>query len=72
MDGFNGYNQIKMDPCNAKKTAFQLAMDNFHYTVVPFGFKNAGATYQHVMTVIFQDILPVCLEYYVDNAVVKS
>ena len=46
MDGFNGYNQIKVAPRDAKKTAFRTPMGNFYYTVMSFGLKNADATYQ--------------------------
>lgn len=45
MDGFNGYNKIRMDSSNGKKIAFRTPMDNFHYTVMPFGLKNVGAIY---------------------------
>ena len=37
MDGFSGYNQIKMAPKDAEKTAFRTPMGNFYYTVMPFG-----------------------------------
>ena len=46
MDGFNGYNQIKMAPRDTEKIAFRTPMGNFYYTMMPFGLKNAGATYQ--------------------------
>jgi len=46
MDGYVGYNQIKMDPTNAEKTVFRTPLGNFMYIVIPFGLKNAGATYQ--------------------------
>lgn len=32
-------------------------MGDFHYTVMQFGLKNAGAIYQHAMTVIFHNML---------------
>ena len=57
MDGFSRYNQIKMAPKDAEKTAFKTPMGNFYYTVMPFGLKNAGATYQRVMTAIFHDMM---------------
>ena len=50
MDGSSGYNQIKMDEDDAINTAFRTPRGNFHYTVMPFGLKNAGATYQRAMT----------------------
>ena len=46
MDGFIGYNQIRMAPKDAEKTAFRTPIGNFYYTVMPFGLKNAGVTYQ--------------------------
>ena len=46
MDGFRGYNQIGMAPKDAEKTTFRTPVGNFYYTVMPFGLKIAGATYQ--------------------------
>lgn len=57
MDGFNSYNQIKIDPLDVENIVFRTPMDNFHYTVMPFHLKSACATYQHAMTVIFHDML---------------
>ena len=45
MDGYSGYNQIRMAAKDMKKTAFRTPIGNFYYTVMPFGLKNAGATY---------------------------
>ena len=39
MDGFNGYNQIKMAPRDTEKIAFRTPMGNFYYTMMPFGLK---------------------------------
>ena len=57
MDGFSGYNQIRMAPRDAEKTAFRTPMGNFYYTIMPSGLKNAGATYQRAMTAIFHDMM---------------
>ena len=46
MDGFSGYNQIRMALKDVEKTAFKTPMGNFYYTIMPFGLKNVGATYQ--------------------------
>ncbi|XP_028556490.1 uncharacterized protein LOC110113045 [Dendrobium catenatum] len=43
----------------------------FCYTVMPFGLKNAGATYQRAMTRIFDDLIHQKVECYVDDLVVK-
>jgi hypothetical protein len=72
MDGFNGYNQILMSPKDAKKTAFRTPIGNFYYTVMPFGLKNAGATYQRTMIAMFHDMMHREIEDYIDDIVVKS
>ena len=40
--------------------------------MMPFGLKNAGATYQRAMMAIFHDMMHQELEDYVDDIVVKS
>jgi len=37
MDGFSGYNQIKMNPVDEELTAFQTPQGTYYYTVMPFG-----------------------------------
>ena len=53
----DGYNQIRMALRDAEKIAFRTPTGNFYYTVMPFGLKNASATYQHKMTTIFHDMM---------------
>ena len=72
MDGFSGYNQIKMAPGDSAKTTFCTLIGNFYYTVMPFGLKNVSATYQRAMTTIFHDMIHWELEDYIKNIVVKS
>ena len=50
---------------------FRTLTGNFYYTVIPFGLKNAGATYQQTMTAIFHDMMHKEMEDYVDDIVVK-
>ena len=45
MDTFLGYNQIKMDEADQEKTSFITNQGLFCYKVMPFGLKNAWATY---------------------------
>ena len=72
MDGFSGCNQIKMYPGDEKHTSFRTPLGVFCYTVMPFGLKNAGATYQRAMNTIFRDHLWKMVECYVDDIAVKS
>ena len=44
---------------------------NYHYTLMPFGLKNVGATYQR-MTRMFRDKIGRTIKVYIDNMVVKS
>ena len=44
MDGFSGYNQIKMALKDMEKASFITSLGTYCYKVMPFGFKNVGAT----------------------------
>ncbi|XP_024196954.1 uncharacterized protein LOC112200165 [Rosa chinensis] len=70
----NGYHQIPVAEEDRHKTAFRCPgfTGVFEYVVMPFGLKNAGATYQRAMNLIFHDILGKVLEVYIDDVVVKS
>jgi len=72
MDGFSGYNQIKMYPNNEKHTSFRTPLRVYCYTVMPFRLKNAGATSQRAMNVIFYEHIRKTVECYVDDIAVKS
>lgn len=72
MDGFFGYNQIRIADEDQHQTVFTTPWGTFCYRVMPFGLKNAGATYQCAMTTIFHDLLHKIMEDYVDNLLGKS
>ena len=65
------YNQIKMYPDDENHTWFRAPLDVFYYTVMPFGLKNACATYQHAMNTIFRDHLWKTMECNVDDIAIK-
>ncbi|PNX87219.1 gag-pol polyprotein [Trifolium pratense] len=72
MDAYSGYNQIKMNPTDAPHTAFMSNTCNYFYNVMPFGLKNAGATYQRLMDRVFSEQIGKNLEVYIDDMVVKT
>ena len=72
MDGFSGYNQIKMYPDDEKHTSFRIPLGVYCNTVIPFGLKNAGATYHRVMNAIFYEHICKTVKCYVDDIAVKS
>ena len=72
MDGFSGYNQIKMAPEDMEKTSFITPWGTYCYKVMPFGLKNAGATYQRAATTLLHDMIHKEVEVYVDDMIVKA
>ena len=49
LDAYSGYNQIRMKEEDEEHTSFITPYDVFCYMTMPFGLKNAGATYQRMM-----------------------
>jgi hypothetical protein len=72
MDAYSGYNQIPLYEPDQIKTSFTTEQDIFCYRVMPFGLKNAGATYQRLVTKVFNDLLGQTMEVYIDDMLVKS
>ncbi|KAM2554663.1 hypothetical protein TB2_018765 [Malus domestica] len=74
MDGHAGYNQIFIGETDMHKTAFRCpgALGTYEWVVMPFGLKNAGATYQRAMNTIFHDLIGTIVEVYIDDVVIKS
>jgi len=72
MDGFFGYNQIKMALEDMEKTTFITPWGTYCYMVMPFGLRNAGATYQRETVALFHDMMHKEIEVYVDDMIAKS
>jgi len=72
MDAFSGYNQIKMHPRDKCKTAFMTELSCYYYIVMPFGLKNAGATYQRLIDRVLAPMIWRNVQAYVDDMVVTS
>jgi hypothetical protein len=73
LDGNAGYNQIFMVKEDVSKAVFCCPgfVGLFEWVVMTFGLKNAGATYQRAMNLIFHDLLRVLMEFYINDMVVK-
>ena len=69
--GFSGYNQIQIKPKDQHKTAFICPWGTFSYKKMPFGLKNAWATFQRAMNFSFHDIKTI-LEPYLDDLPMHS
>nr|GEZ39672.1 reverse transcriptase domain-containing protein [Tanacetum cinerariifolium] len=71
-DKRKGYHQIKMAKEDEEKTAFITSHGIFYYSKIPFGLKNAEATYQRLVHKAFQKQIGRNMEVYVDDLVIKS
>ncbi|XP_077242568.1 uncharacterized protein LOC143883090 [Tasmannia lanceolata] len=67
-----GYNQIRMYESDIPKTSFVTDQGTYCYRVMPFGLKNAGATYQRLVNKLFKEQIGRNMEVYVDDMLVKS
>jgi hypothetical protein len=74
LDTNAGYNQIFLAKEDMSKTAFRCPsfIGLFEWLVMTFSLKNAGATYQRAINLIFHDLLGIVLEIYIDDVVVTS
>jgi hypothetical protein len=54
LDAYSGYHHIKMKESDQLATSFTTPFDMFCYVTMPFGLRNAGATYQRCMQHVFE------------------
>nr|GEU78405.1 reverse transcriptase domain-containing protein [Tanacetum cinerariifolium] len=72
LDAYKGYDQVQMAEEDEEKTAFYTDQGTYCYTKIPFGLKNAVATYQRLVDEAFRSQIRRKLKVYVDDMVVKS
>ncbi|CAL8091986.1 unnamed protein product [Prunus armeniaca] len=72
MDTYSSYNQILMHEDDKVKTSFIIERGTYRYKVMPFGLKNARATYQRHVNKIFKEHISKTMEVYVDDMLVKA
>src|SRR5205809_5494927 len=69
LDAYSGYHQVSLAEPDCIKTSFITPFGTYCYITMPFGLKNAGATYQRAMQRCLHDQLGRNVEAYVDNVV---
>src|SRR4051812_16582185 len=72
LDAYSGYHQIKMRKSDQLATSFTTPYGTFCYVTMPFGLKNAGATYQRTMQRCLHDQIGQNVHAYVDDIAVMS
>ena len=60
LDAYSGYNQI------------EIIKGIYCYKVMPFGLKNAEATYKRLVDIMFSKLIGKIVEAYIDDMVIKS
>lgn len=64
LDLASGFHQIEMSAECVKKTAFNVENGHYEYLRMPFGLKNAPATFQRVMDSVLKNLQhKICLVY---------
>ncbi|GJZ63184.1 reverse transcriptase domain-containing protein [Tanacetum coccineum] len=72
LEAYKGYHQIQLAESDEEKTDFHTSQGVYCYTKMPFGLKNAGATYQRLVDKAFDSQVGRNMEVYVNDLVIKS
>lgn len=69
MDALSKYNQIRMHQTDEEKMAFIIHRGLYCYRVMLFVLKNADATHQRLVNMLFKDQLGKTMEVYIDGMI---
>jgi hypothetical protein len=72
LDLTQGYYQIRIDPKDSEKTAFNTREGKFEFLAMPFGLSNAPATFQTLMNRILRKYIGVFVIVYLDDILIFS
>lgn len=72
IDLAKGFHQIQMDPDSIAKTAFSTKHGHYEFTRMPFGLKNAPATFQRCMNNLLEDLIFKDCLVYLDDIIIYS
>ena len=67
LDGYSGYNHILIALEDQEKTTFTCLYRTFAYRRMPFGLRNASATFQRYVMAIFSDMVEDFMEIFMDD-----
>ena len=67
LDGFSGYNQIRMHPDDQEKMAFVTEWGVFVAKVMMFSLKTTPTTFQRIITEIFNEYIQVFMQVFLDD-----
>ena len=65
--GYSGYNQISIAPKDQEKTTFTCPYDTFAFRRMPFGLRNAPATFQSCVMSMFSDLVEEAMKNFIDE-----
>lgn len=72
LDLANGFHQIPMNPADTHKTAFSTPHGHYQFSRMPFGLKNAPATFQRLMDQVLTGLQGTELFVYMDDIVIYA
>lgn len=68
----SGFHQIRVDPKDKHKTAFSTPFGHYEFNRMPFGLKNAPATFQRLMDRVLVGLQGIELFVYLDDIVIYA
>ena len=72
VDVYSGFHQVPLNPADQIKTSFITPYGAYCYLTMPFGLRNAGATYQRCMQKCLHTQIDKNVQVYVDDVVIKT
>jgi hypothetical protein len=67
MDGYSGYNQVKMVEEDKEKTSFIFEWGAYAYNIMPFGLCNGLTTFQKIVTQTFKKYINNFMQVFLDD-----